>query len=57
MSDGAQWILEGTKGNDYHVVNRQSPDDNFHRNAGKYRELCLHILKLSGLDLKKEKIY
>ena len=57
IGDGAEWMVEGTRGDDYHVVARTSPDDSNRRKAGKYRELCLHILKLSGLDLDKEQIY
>ena len=41
--DGAQWIFEGVKGGRYHVVDRWSPE------SGSYRELCLYVLKLSGL--------
>jgi len=57
VTDGAQWILEGTKGNEYHVVDRQSPDDDNHRKAGKYRAACLQFLQLSGLDVAKERVY
>ena len=41
--DGAQWIMEGRSGHDYHVVDRWSPK------AGAYRDLCLMLVKLSGL--------
>ena len=37
ISDGARWILEGTRKNEYRIVDRQSPNDDNHRNAGKYR--------------------
>jgi hypothetical protein len=43
-NDGAQWILEGVKNNRYHVVDRWTP------RAGAYREACLYLLKLSGVD-------
>jgi hypothetical protein len=56
MSDGAQWILEGTQGDKYHVVDRQSPDDSSHRKLGKYRDMCLFLLKLSDLDLDKKDV-
>lgn len=47
--DGAWWVLEGVEQGYYHVVVRQSPD------TGSYRELCLYMLKLSGLSVDKEK--
>jgi hypothetical protein len=47
--DGAQWILEGRKGTEYRVVERWSPK------TGPYRELCLSLLKLSGLVSGDEK--
>lgn len=57
MNDGAQWVLEGSVGGSYHVVARQSPKDGEHRTSGKYRDLCMYILKLSDLDLDNERIY
>lgn len=42
--DGSHWILEGFKDNRYHVVNRWSPKNN------EYREACIYLLKLSGVD-------
>ncbi|GMT49089.1 MAG: hypothetical protein IEMM0008_0628 [bacterium] len=45
--DGAQWIMEGVKKGKYHVVDRWSPE------KGSYRELCLYLLKLSGLKVKR----
>ena len=47
--DGAEWILEGVKDNHYHIVDRWSP-----RN-GEYREACIYLLKLSGVDVDKLK--
>ena len=41
--DGAQWILEGRKGEQYHVVDRWSPE------TGAYREFCLSLVKIAGL--------
>lgn len=55
--DGAAWILEGVRGDQYHIVDRQSPDDSEHRKLGNYREVGLHILEISGLELKDEEIY
>ena len=43
-NDGAWWIFEATLPGHYQVVNRQSPEES-------YRELCLYLLKLSGLPL------
>lgn len=50
-NDGALWVLEGVDQNYYHVVTRQSPQ------SGPYRELCLYMLKLSGLPLTEREIY
>lgn len=53
--DGAQWVMEGRKGSQYHVVERWSPK------GGAYREFCLSLLKL--LDMvpdgngKRDAIY
>jgi hypothetical protein len=45
--DGAQWVLEGVKSNRYHIVDRWSPEN------GKFRDACIHLLKLSGRDIDK----
>ena len=45
--DGAQWILEGKKDEQYHLVDRWSPK------GGSYREACLYLLKLSGQKQKE----
>lgn len=47
--DGAQWILEGSKENTYHMVNRWSSDDK------ETSKACLYLLELS--KLKIEKVY
>jgi hypothetical protein len=57
MYDGAQWIVEGMKGPKYHLVDRQSPNDDKQRKLGKYRELGLFLIKLSGLDIEENNIY
>ncbi|HZM99334.1 MAG TPA: hypothetical protein VFB70_08065 [Pyrinomonadaceae bacterium] len=49
--DGAQWIFEGVKGGRYHIVDRWTPQN------GSYRELCLYVLKLSGLKLDASELY
>ena len=48
-SDGAQWILEGKELGKYHVVDRQS--------GGKIESVCLKLLELSNLKIKKDDIY
>ena len=47
--DGAWWALEGVREGHYHVTHKQSPS------SGAYRELCLYMLKLSGLPLDESK--
>jgi hypothetical protein len=49
--DGAQWILEARRGDEWHVVHRWSPQDGF------YLELGLLLLRLAGIDLSREPIY
>ncbi len=48
-NDGAQWILEAVEDNRYHIVERWSPQE------GEYREACIYLLKLSGIDVDKLK--
>lgn len=43
-NDGAEWILEGVRNGRYHFVERWNPE------SGAYREACLYLLKLSGVD-------
>jgi hypothetical protein len=52
-NDGAEWVLEGAKDSQYHVVARQSPTD------GDYYDACVFLLKLSGLkvDASKGELY
>jgi hypothetical protein len=45
--DGAEWILEGVRENHYHVVDRWSP------RTGEFREACLYLLRLSGVEIDK----
>ena len=49
--DGAQWILEGVRNAQYHVVDRWSPD------PGDYRDTCLLFLELAGFSIPSEQIY
>jgi hypothetical protein len=52
-NDGTAWLLEGSNGSRYHVVDRQSPQ------TGDYRDACLYLLKLSELkvDASKGELY
>lgn len=47
--DGAGWLLEGVKQDQYHVVHRQSPAE------GAYRELCIYLLRVSGVKIDESK--
>lgn len=47
--DGAGWLLEGVKSGRYHVVDRQSPE------RGPYREACLYLLRVSGVEIDESK--
>lgn len=49
--DGAQWIIEGRRQGQYHIVDRWTPDD------GAYRDLGLLFLKLTGIEVPKADIY
>jgi len=49
--DGAMWILEGRSWGEYHIVERWTPRE------GAFREMCLAMLDLSGLNLLAERIY
>ena len=46
-NDGSQWILEGVRGDRYHVVDRWTPSE------GGYRQACMYLLEISGRDTKK----
>lgn len=48
-TDGAQWILEGKELGKYHVVDRWS--------GGKIESVCLKLLELTDLKIKKDDIY
>ena len=48
--DGAQWIIEGLREGKYHVTDHWSA-------KAKYRKVCLYLLKLSNLRVKKTEIY
>lgn len=48
-TDGAQWVLEGKELGKYHIVDRWS--------GGKITTVCLDLLKMTDLKIKKEEIY
>lgn len=48
-NDGANWVLEGVRDNRYHIVDRWSPRD------GNFREACIFLLKLSGINIDELK--
>ena len=48
--DGAEWIIEGLQNGKYHVTSRWSA-------KGKYRKVCLYLLRLSNLRVKRTEIY
>jgi hypothetical protein len=49
--DGAEWVLEGARQGNYHVVSRLSPRD------GDVREIGLLFLKLAKWSFKDKEIY
>jgi hypothetical protein len=50
--DGAQWIMEGADGGQYHVVDRWSPDE------GPYRKAALFLaIVLGGLNPRYNDVY
>jgi hypothetical protein len=42
--DGSQWVLEGVRRGEYHVVDRWSPHDD------AYSRVCKHLLGLANVD-------
>ncbi len=44
-TDGARWIFEAQTKDGYHLVDRWSPE------PGSYRQMCVLLIRLSGLDL------
>jgi hypothetical protein len=50
--DGAQWIMEGVKTSQYHVVDRWSPKE------GPYRKAALFLaINLGGLNPRYNDVY
>jgi hypothetical protein len=53
--DGAQWILEGVAGDDYHVVDRWTPDQDL-RDAA-FRRAAIFLLSISTVRPPDTEIY
>jgi hypothetical protein len=53
--DGAQWILEGRREGSYHLWDVWSPERV--GPYGDFRELCLELLRQSGLMIRSSEIY
>ena len=51
-SDGAEWILEGKKDSNYHVVDRWSEGG-----PAEYYRCCKYLLSLTKIDIPKKDIY
>ena len=49
--DGAQWIIEGRDGSQYHVVDRWAPK------SGPYREVGLLFINLTGWSVPPKETY
>ena len=57
-ADGAYWIVEGRRGNQYHAVNWWSPDERDGRTgAAAFRGLALDILDLGKVCVKPGLVY
>ena len=46
--DGADWVLEGLKDTRYHCWNLWCPTEDGRQ--GAFRDLCLYLFELSGLE-------
>lgn len=51
VMDGAMWIFEARKDNNYNMVYRQTSK------GAEINELCMLLLNISGLKIKKKEIY
>jgi hypothetical protein len=49
--DGADWIMDGVAWGERHSVARWSPQ------RGPFRDLCMAMLKLSGITVRPEDVY
>lgn len=50
-NDGSQWILEGVKEGNYHVIDRWTPEKNTYYELGKY------LIELTGMKIRKRNFY
>jgi CheY-like chemotaxis protein len=53
--DGAFWILEALRNDEYYVVDRCCPKSNGPDAA--FREICLYLLNLSGIEIAPSEVY
>ena len=53
--DGAQWVLEGRRGDGYHVWDVWSPSESGPH--ASFRSLCVEMIRLSGLTLNPTEVY
>lgn len=49
--DGSEWVIEGVKNGQYHVVNRYCPE------VKSFQTIGLYLVKLSGLKVKERELY
>jgi hypothetical protein len=49
--DGAQWIIEGVRQSEYHIVDRWSP------RSGPVRDIGIYLMQLANLDVPPAKLY
>ena len=50
-ADGARWMLEAKAKENYHMAQRWSPE------GDDFKDACLYLLKLSGLDKTEKDVY
>ena len=53
--DGAMWVLEGRRGQSYHVWDVWSPETS--GPFSQFRELCLQLVRFSELAVQQNEIY
>ncbi|NMO17675.1 hypothetical protein HPC49_10315 [Pyxidicoccus fallax] len=54
-SDGASWLLEGTRAGHYRAYNVHSPESE--GEAGAFRAACLKLVQLAGLAIREDEVY
>jgi hypothetical protein len=57
VSHGAQWILEGVKGDAYHVAARQGPTDKYYAKGMLFRRAALWLLERAPLEIPENELY